>query len=120
MPLSTAQLTGMRRIANRYMVTPISIQRRVLGDSVMGDKDQVTYATVASLKGWFYSRPTPVADAATGQLTTVNTYRLLVPVGTDIRAGDLVLVGTDTYVVSDTTGESTWIAYLNVSLRKRE
>lgn len=120
MPLSPSQLAGMRAIANRYMVTAIAIQRRVLTDTVYGDDEQTTYTTVANVKGWFYSRPTPVADAASGQLTTVNTYRLLVPVGTNILAGDLVKVGADTYVVSDTTGESTWIAYLNVSLRKRE
>lgn len=118
--LSAAQLTAARKFAKLAMNTPITIQRRTLTDSVYGDKDATTYVTVATVKGYFYSKPTQVANAASGSLSTINTYRLLVPVGTNIKAGDVILVSIDQYVVSDTTAESTWLAYLEVSLRKRE
>ena len=56
-----------------------------------------------------------------GALVTVNTYRLYLPVGTDIKVGDEVVVGgDDVYIVSDTTAESTWMAVLECSLRKRD
>jgi hypothetical protein len=61
-------------------------------------------------------------DIDTGMIVTSNTYRLFVPVGTDIQIGDHVFVGPnpDAYTVSDTTAESTWTALLTCSLRRRE
>lgn len=119
--LSSSQLAAVQEVALRGMQTQVTIKRRVTVDSDYGDGESVTYQTVvATTKGWFYSRPTPVQDDDSGSLTTVNTYRLYLPVGTDVRVGDLVIVGQTAYVVSDTTAESTWLALLNVSLRKRE
>jgi hypothetical protein len=55
-----------------------------------------------------------------GAVITVNTYRVYLPVGTNVRPGDRVVVGSDQYIVSDTTHESTWQPLLACSLRKRE
>lgn len=118
--LSAAQLAAVQGVALTGMQTPITIQRRSTQDSVYGDGDEVVYTTVATAKGWFHSSPTPMQEQDSGALVTANTYRLFLPVGTNVKIGDRVLVGAEQYVVSDTTAESTWKALLSCSLRKRE
>jgi hypothetical protein len=118
--LSGRQLAALQAVAITGMQTPVIIQRRVTSDTIYGDDDEMTFVTVTTALAWFHSTPTPVQEQDTGSIVTANTYRLYVPVGTDIDDGDQVLVGSAVYVVSDTTKESTWKALLACSLRKRE
>ena len=126
------QLAAIQKLAERGMQTPITIKRRsvqTLGQTIvendLGD-DVITYTEtkndglVRKAMGWFWSTPTVVQEEDAGSLVTVNTYRLYVPVGTDMLPGDHVTVGAEEYVVSDTTAESTWKAVLRCSLRRRE
>jgi hypothetical protein len=130
--LTENQMERMRDLALLGMITPVTIERRAEGpvppDGDYGD-DFLQYTVTAetrrqTVNGWFYSTPTPVQDVDTGQIVTVNTYRLFLPVGTDIKVGDHVHVGNadprDDYTVSDTTAESTWLPLLTCSLRKKE
>jgi len=130
--LTPNQLERVRDVALLGMITPITIERRSEGaipaDGDYGD-DFLAYSTTSetrrmTVQGWFFSTPTPQQDVDTGMVVTVNTYRLYLPVGTDIKAGDHVHVGSadprDDYTVSDTTAESTWLPLLTCSLRKRE
>ena len=131
--LTPNQLTRVRDVALLGMVTSVVIERRsFIADSgapenAYGD-DALTYTVTNEsrrtvVKGWFYSTPTPVQEVDNGQIVTVNTYRLYLPVGTDIKTGDHVHVETnptDDYTVSDTTGEGSWLPLLTCSLRKRE
>jgi hypothetical protein len=118
-------LTQVRLVAEQGMQTMVTIRRRSVVVSDYGD-DSVEFTETHEtmdhgVKGWFYSTPTPVQEVNAGALVTVNTYRLYVPVGTDVVPGDEVLVGDDgVYIVSDTTAESTWLAMLECSLRKRD
>ncbi len=122
------QMERIRDVALLGMITPVTIERRQEGPIPAGNDygdDALAYPVTNQtrrheVKGWVYSTPTPVQQVDTGAIITVNTYRLFVPVGTDVLPGDHVLIGTDEYVVSDTTGESTWLPLLSCSLRKRE
>lgn len=126
--LTPNQLERVRDVALLGMITPVTIERRAEGDIPAGNDygdDFITYTTTTAtrrleVRGWFYSMPTPVQEVDTGMIVTVNTYRLFLPVGTDILPGDHVHVGNDDYTVSDTTGEGTWLPLLTCSLRKRE
>lgn len=118
--LSNSQMAALQKVAMRGMKTPITIMRRTTADTAYGDDEEVTFPVVGTTKGWFFSRPTPVQEDDAGSLVTVNTYRLFVPVGTDVRPGDRISVDSTTFVVSDTTAESTWLPLLNVSLRRKE
>jgi hypothetical protein len=118
--MSARQLAALQEVALMGMQTPVTIKRRTTTDTDYGDKDEVSFTTVTSTLGWFHSTPTPMQEQDTGSVVTANTYRLFLPVGTDVRDGDQVSVGSTTYVVSDTTSESTWKALLSCSLRKRE
>ncbi len=128
--LTPNQLDRVRDVALLGMITTITIERRSEGPIPAGGDygDDFLAYTVTNesrrlqVKGWFHSTPTPQQDVDTGMVVTVNTYRLFVPVGTDIAPGDHVHVGTapDDYTVSDTTAESTWLPLLTCSLRRRE
>jgi hypothetical protein len=128
--LTDNQMARLRDIALLGMVTPITIERRSEGAIPAGGDygdDFLTYTETSAsrrqtVKGWFFSSPTPMQDVDTGAIVTSNTYRLFLPVGTDINIGDHVFVGTapDAYTVSDTTAESTWLPLLTCSLRRRE
>jgi hypothetical protein len=129
--LTVNQMNRMRDLALLGMITPVTIERRVEAPIPVGGDygddflayNQTTETKRLEVRGWFYSTPTPVQQVDTGQIVTVNTYRLFLPVGTDVKAGDHVHVATnpiDDYTVSDTTGESTWLPLLTCSLRKKE
>lgn len=118
--LSASQLAALQTVAISGMTDTVSIVRPSQSDSVYGDDEVITYTTVGTSKAWFRSTPTQVATADVGVLVTINTYRLLVPPGTDIRPKDEVTFDTDVYLVTDTTAESTYQPYLQVSLRRRE
>jgi hypothetical protein len=59
-------------------------------------------------------------DVDSGQLVVAATFRLWVPVGTDIQPGDQVEIGGYTYQVSDTSAGETWPAFLECLLRRTE
>lgn len=129
--LSDSQMARVRDVALLGMITPVIIERRADAPPPVGGDygddylsfTPTTESTRRTVKGWFYSTPTPIQDVDTGAIVTANTYRLFLPVGTDIKVGDHVHVGndpTDDYTVSDTTAEGTWLPLLTCSLRKRE
>lgn len=118
--LSPRQMSAIQRYARAGMTDIVDISRPSQSDSVYGDAEAIVYTFVGSTKAWFRSQPTPVATADVGVLVTINTYRLLVPTGTDIQPKDQVLVRSETYLVTDTTAESTYQPYLQASLRRRE
>jgi len=124
-------VNAIRRTVMSGFQTEITIEHRSVpraGSTVTGDDygdDSVVFTESTesrrtTVKGWFYSTPTPVQTEEAGAIVTVNTYRMFVPVGTDITDGDEVTVGGEVYSVSDTTVESTWQAMLTCSLRKRD
>jgi hypothetical protein len=129
--LTDNQMARVRDMALLGMITPVTIERRAEAPIPPGGDygdDFISYTTTTETRrvqvnGWFYSTPTPVQQVDTGQIVTVNTYRLFLPVGTDVLPGDHVHVGsdpTDDYTVSDTTGEGSWLPLLTCSLRKKE
>ena len=110
------------------MVTTVSIERRSEAAPPAGDDygydflsfTETSESRTTTVKGWFYSRPAQVQDVDTGAVVTINTYRLLLPVGTDIAVGDRVTAGIDVYIVSDTDAENTWNPMLTCNLRRSE
>lgn len=121
------QMTELRKLAELGMQTEVDIYARSegtppahdYGDDYL-DYTQTNESRKSTVKGWFYSVPAQVQEVDTGMVVTTNTYRLLLPVGTDIDPGDRVVVGSDEYTVSDTDREGTWLPMLTCHLRKRE
>jgi hypothetical protein len=125
--LSEQQMEGIRRVAEMAFTTHVTILHRT-GDSGLDNSDDPYGSSVSfsedtsqkSVYGWLHSTPTPVAQIDNGQLITVNTYRLFLQHDTDITPGDRVIIGSNTYVVSDTTADETWPALLSCTLRLKE
>jgi hypothetical protein len=117
--LRPSQMRGIQKIANRGLNTTIVIERIDFESDELGDDAETEPVVIATVKGWIHSTPTPEATLD-GGIVTANTYRLNVPVGTDIRPRDYVEVGGTRYVVTDTTSDETWPAFLTCSLRLRE
>lgn len=126
--LTDKQLERVRDIAMLGMITPVTIERRTESSPPPGGDygdDFITFTPTSETKrqninGWFYSTPSQTQEVDSGAVITVNTYRLYLPVGTDILPGDHVHVGSEDYTVSDTTAEGSWLPLLTCSLRKRE
>jgi hypothetical protein len=118
------QMTAIQKIGLKGMTTPVEIFRRIVGDESDPYGSDVTYDEVTPIGGclgWLHSTPTPMQQIDNGMLVTFNTYRLYVPVETNILPGDrVVLNGTAEYNVSDTTNDETWPALLACSLRLKE
>lgn len=133
---SPNQSKNLERVAAAGMIQSITILRRTAAPAPSAAEDygddaltfsptiQSKYTTVM---GWIYSKPTIAQIEDTGQIITVNTYRCLLPLETDIQPGDEVLGPvTDeeplgqSYTVSDVTDANTWSTFLKCNLRKRE
>lgn len=125
---SQAELGSIRKLAQLGMQTDVLIKRyyNAVHDehNIYGDDDldfiPSSIPTEANVKGWLYSSPSPVISVIGGRIGLVNTYRLYLPVGTQIESGDRVVIGINEFIVSDTTDESTWLPLLAVSLRRVE
>lgn len=116
--VSDSELAALRDVAEMGMQTDVAIHARSKEKTDNGQRDMWTYST--TVKGWLNSTPTPVITQVSGEMATVNTYRLFLPVATAIRPGDHAVIGGVTFIVSDTTGESTWNPLLRCSLRLAE
>ena len=122
-PLLTAsELSEVQKVAELGMVTPVTIYRRTpVAPGADYYDDRLTYVLLRTVNGWLHSQPTPIAGIdADSSIVTTTTFRLFLPVGTDILPGDRVVIGSRQFTVSDTTAESTWPALLAVSLRGGE
>jgi hypothetical protein len=119
-------MQAIQKTAMLGMQTSVTIWRPTtdagldLTDDPYGSSATSPGTNIGTVMGWLHSTPTPMASIDSGQLITINTYRLWVPVGTNIRPRDRVVIGSNTYVVSDTSADETWPALLACSLRLAE
>lgn len=130
--LQEAALPGMQTDIQIYAAHQTTSDAISAGNDY-GD-DVLTYAVVTDpdntsepliVKGWLFQQVTPVATEDASQITTVNTVRLYVPLGTPIRVGDEVRVPDElgdvqAYTVADTNADITWKAWITCSLRELE
>jgi hypothetical protein len=120
---STKQLASYRGLVGHTFQTDIEVWKRDANPApeanVYGD-DGETWAYAETVSGWVFSVPTPAIEVYAGRMGLLNTYRLFLPVGTDVASGDQVVAEGQRFVVSDTVKESTWLPLLRCSLRTIE
>lgn len=117
--LSDDEMDALREVALMGMATQATIYDHVIAESPDGTSE-TWVARNTTTQCWLQSNPTPMLTVVSGTQGLVNTYRCYMPVGTDIESADRVQIEGRMFVVSDTTGESTWQPLLNVSLRRVE
>ena len=116
--ISDSELAALRGTAEMGMQTDVTVNRRTTVQT--DDGQESVWAFLVTVKGWIYSTPTPTITLVSGEMALVNTYRLFVPVDTNIQSGDHAVIGGKTFIVSDTIAESTWLPLLRCSLRYAE
>lgn len=118
--LSLSQLRGIQKLGELGMNQVVEIYRK--SDQAKdptdpyGD-DVVVYATAPiKVMGWLVTKPTERLDLGEGQVRTISTHQVRVPVGTAVLPGDRVRVVGEEFIVTDATNEQSWpewtIAYL--------
>jgi hypothetical protein len=118
--LTPSQLAAVQSDLAKAFTTTATIKRSTIGSDELGDDaTDPSPATIGTVKGWLSSSPNaePTID---GGIVTANTYRFDCPVGTDIQPRDTLVIGSNSYVVTDTTADETIPLALAVSLRLRE
>ena len=117
--LSSGEMNAIRELAETGMQTSVNIKRQKVVAGAYGD-DLSEYTNHLTLDGWLYSKPSPVITEVGGRQVLINTYRLFLPVGTDVLSGDKAIINGRSFTVSDTDAESTWLPMMTCTLRSIE
>lgn len=118
--ISNAQLASLQKIAARQFDTEARLLRPSFDADETGDGQGGKPVFIETIVGWLTSAPSAEGQVDSGSFVTANTYRWNCAVGTDIRPRDFLDIGSNRYVVTDSTADETWPTMLSVSLRLRE
>lgn len=119
--VSAAELAGLQADFARSFTTQATIKRPVTESDQLGDDDRSgTPTTVGTVMGALSSAPVAEQQLDGSSIVTANTYRWNCPVDTDIRPRDRLVIGDNTYTVSDTTKDESLPLCLSCTLRLRE
>lgn len=117
--LTDKQLKHLSKVANLGMKSTVTIKRRSTTTSVLEDAVE-GWTTVSTSIGWVRALPSDDYSIDGGGFRVGVTHRLFVPLDTDLRPHDQVVIASKTYQVIDTALENTWKVLLRCSLRKGE
>lgn len=127
--LSDRQLAAVQAIGRSALRAVVVVKRPVFTAGVLGDDE-------ADMNPQVVSQPSSVLDRGrllgylrqtggdtvggvdVGRMQTTSTFELALPVGTDIRSRDVVVIRDLPYVVQDVVDDDTWPAMLNCTLRR--
>lgn len=119
--VSDAELASLQADFARSFTTTATIKRPEFGSDELGDDAfDEDPATVGTVKGALSSSVAATAGLDGSAIVTTTTYRWNCPVDTDIRPRDRLVIGSNEYVVTDTTADESLPICLSVSLRLRE
>lgn len=114
--VSPAQLAGLRAVGARGFDTEVIIMRTLQTETPFGSDD--VWATVDIVDGWLREMSNTKVGETVYVLSSTGTYRLHLPVGTDIVSGDEVIVDDGTYSVQNVNTENTLKVFTTAQLRK--
>lgn len=114
----------LQGIANGLMRTAVTIYHinapgqdtsNRTGDDIVTFSDQTT-----SVMGWFVDKGTHAFSTGGGMSQVVDEPTLRVPVGTDIKSRDEVVINGDRWVVIDASADETWPVFVKAELARIE
>lgn len=128
--LSASQMANIQKVALSGMQVPVVIKRPEFGSDDLGDdafdEAPATVVQPSSVlrEGVLYGYLRQTGGDTTGgldvgQITTSSTFELGIPIGTDVRARDIAVIGGKNYFVQDVLDDDTWPAMWNVTMRHR-
>jgi hypothetical protein len=119
--VSNSQLTALRKVAELGMQSTVVITKQTFNDTNPYSDDEVLASeTTTTVKGWLRTTPVGDIDNISGMQAVLSSFRLFVPVGTDIAPRDKVNVDGIDYTVQDATVENTWKVLIRCQLERIE
>ncbi len=119
MLISNQQLTAMRRIANKALITDVVLCKREMTQDAYGGDPKPAWPEGDTVKGWLYMTNTPSIEDRNAIATSLGVFRLNVPsTVTDMNVADQVRIEDRHYVIQDTNGDDSYRIYTTFLLRK--
>lgn len=117
--VSDAEMAALRAVAESGMVATVSIYHLVTTAGEGGRTAAYPATPDATLQGWITELTAAGVQARVnaGEVGSLETHRLLVAAGSDIRNGDKITQGTSVFIVQATTAENTYQPYLAAYMR---
>jgi hypothetical protein len=118
--ISASEMLALQSVALSAMATTVSVYNKTINQT--DDGQETTYPSTPSsvVQGMLYET-TP--DSATinvlnGAGGVAEDFWMLVPVDTDVGAGDMVMVGSTQFFVQNTSSDDTYQPALTLALRR--
>lgn len=126
--VSTKQLAAISKVAEVGFITTVEIYRRTAAAQPAPEYDygdQVDYPETSpsrrgTVQGWLRTVATQDQAVDGGAIVTTNDWALRVPLGTDILAGDELIIESNYYTVQGTNIGNSLLPYITCDLRRRE
>jgi head-tail adaptor len=119
-PLVTDEMYGaLREFAYQGLQTPVSILRREVIENPYGDSAE-EWVDQGETWSWIRQMNDPSITERGGIAQTTGVFRVELPVGADVRVGDMIGAEGETYMVENTSTEDTVQVFLEVYARKTE
>lgn len=104
--VSDTLLNNLRNVAYKQLVTPVTVRRRTKGEGPTGTS--VTEADVLTSTCWVVVRQvSSMTMEPGGLLAAVARAEIRFRYGTDVRIGDILVIGGQRWTVQDTNEEAT-------------
>lgn len=114
--LTDAQISELRKVANKGLFRPFSILRRTRVENDFGFEDEWT--EVGTGVGWLRMMNKPHTREQLGSIEGAESvYRLHSEVGTDIQEGDRISMEGNSYEVHDVNSDDSVKIYTTALLR---
>lgn len=107
MLLSAAEIAAMRADLNRMMPDSATIQRDTIGSDGSGGQT-VTGTTTTGPFACRVAVASGKEEVIAGKLDAVGSWTITMPAGTDVLAGDRILIGSRTFEVSIPLRPRSW------------
>jgi hypothetical protein len=108
---STAILARMKAVTERYMQDTGTIRRTNRTTNLLAD-------VATGVRCWIYRQTMPSAPQDRELNQNASIYRLVVPVGTDLRQGDQFDTGSNSYTVWEVYDDQTPLVFLEAVVHK--
>jgi hypothetical protein len=119
--LSASEIAAVQAVAESGMVTSVAIYHGVKTQTANGQKWGFPTTPDLAVSGWLREITPSSAkmDQIDGQTAISETHRLMLPVGTDCRTGDKVVIAGLDYIAQRNNKGDTYAASLIVWLRRQ-
>jgi hypothetical protein len=120
--VSVDEIAAIRAVAESGMETPVAVYRRTTVQTDDGQESVYLGTPNFTINGWLTEMTAQGSgiNVLAGLVGVVETHRLMVPVGTDIRSGDKVVIQGVSYLVQHPSTGDTYAAVLTCWLRSIE